>query len=57
MVSKKQRRINKANVNLSARSGRSAKEQLDLLDLRLGKGIGATKERARLLSEINKDHR
>lgn len=30
------------------RDNRSAKEQLTLLDKRLGKGIGATQERARL---------
>ena len=36
-----------------ARQTRTPKQQLALLDSRLGKGKGATKERARLLEQIN----
>ena len=51
-MTKKKRRINNANENIKARAKRSAGEQLAILDDRLGKGIGAKKERAKLLSQI-----
>jgi hypothetical protein len=37
-----------AEIRAESRSKRSAQEQLNLLDQRLGKGIGAAKERKRL---------
>lgn len=39
--------------NQEARSKRSPKEQLALLDERLGAGVGAAKERARLQKQID----
>lgn len=39
-------------LNQEARAKRSPEEQLDVLDKKLGKGIGAKKERAKLLAQI-----
>lgn len=38
--------------NAARRSGRDAIDQIDVLDARLGVGIGATRERARLAKQI-----
>jgi len=35
------------------RAERTAKQQLEVLDKRLGKGMGARKERARLLKQVS----
>ncbi len=45
-------RQKEAAAREDARSKRTAKQQLNLLDKRLGKGVGAVKERARLAKEI-----
>ena len=39
-------------LNKEARIKRIPEEQLDVLDKRFGKGIGAKKERAKLLAQI-----
>lgn len=41
-----------SEINAEERSKRSPKAQIDLLDKRLGKGVGASKERARLNAQI-----
>ncbi len=41
-----------ARANAAGRKQRTPQQQLDLLDKRLGKGVGAAKERERLQSLI-----
>jgi hypothetical protein len=41
-------RRTEANMRLKERSGRNKQQQLALLDKRLGKGVGAKRERERL---------
>lgn len=41
--------------NQEARAKRTPQQQLDLLDAKLGEGVGAKKERARLLKKIAKE--
>ncbi|MCD6436584.1 MAG: hypothetical protein J7L15_09440 [Clostridiales bacterium] len=48
-----QRRRN-ADIQNIARKNRSVLEQISELDIRLGKGIGAVKERTRLNEQISK---
>ena len=48
----KDQRIERAEVRQGERSKRSPEQQLQLLDKRLGKGVGASKERAKLLAQI-----
>jgi hypothetical protein len=43
-----------AKAELFARSQRTPEEQLKLLNVRLGFGLGAAKERAKLLKQIDK---
>ena len=47
-------RFKEATERALQRATRSASEQVYLLDARLGKGIGAKKERARLMKLIEK---
>lgn len=49
-----EKRQDEADTRNNERANRSAKQQLALLDKRLGKGKGAKKERARLQKEISK---
>ena len=51
----KEYRKDKASVRKKERNSRSAKEQLRLLDERLGKGKGAHKERKKLTTLILKE--
>ena len=46
-------RKKQADVLTEARSQRTDEEQLELLDIRFGKGKGAVKERTRLAKRIN----
>jgi hypothetical protein len=48
----KDKRRQEAHLRDEERKRRSPKEQLDLLDSKLGVGIGAKKERARLLNMV-----
>jgi len=48
----KDQRIERAEVRQGERLERSPEQQLQLLDKRLGKGVGASKERAKLLAQI-----
>lgn len=47
-----ERRLSNADERADYRASLSDKDQLAVLDRRLGKGVGAQKERARLLARI-----
>lgn len=47
-------RSEEAEVRQAERAKRTPKQQLDLLDRKLGTGIGAKKERAKLKKQIEK---
>lgn len=49
---RKQRRIDGALERQALRAKRSPQEQLRLLDQKLGEGVGAVKERARLQKHL-----
>lgn len=49
---RKKARQERAEEMKEARNQLTAKQQLMVLDSRLGKGVGAKKERARLLSQM-----
>jgi hypothetical protein len=48
----KEDRCKEAAERQAKRDARSPQEQLAVLDVKLGKGIGATRERAKLLAQI-----
>lgn len=48
-----ERRRNAAEERAESRASRTAQQQLELLDERLGKEAGAYKERARLEKQLN----
>jgi len=50
----REERFNEAVERAMSRASRTASEQMDLLDERLGKGVGARRERARLMKLIEK---
>lgn len=47
-----EKRQAEADQRAEKRGKRTAKQQLNLIDKRLGKGIGAVKERARLTAQL-----
>ena len=49
----KAQRIERVLVRQEERTKRSPEQQLQLLDKRLGKGVGATKERMKLKIQIH----
>ncbi len=51
-AARRQQKREEAEERFSARSARSPKEQLAKLDCQLGKGVGAKKERAKLIAQI-----
>ena len=46
-------RITRAKIREEAHVGRTPQQQLDILDEKLGTGLGAVRERRRLLQRIN----
>ena len=50
----KKERSERAQLRKEARGGRTNQQQLDVLDEKLGAGVGATRERKRLL-QVTKD--
>lgn len=55
MMNHRQKRQEQAQLaidNAAARAKRSPQDQIALLDKRLGKGVGATKERNRLATKL-----
>lgn len=49
----KRARKERAEGRIELRKNRSPKDQLNLLDRRLGRGIGATRERTKLIKELH----
>lgn len=49
---RKEERRNKANEMAIAREGRTPAQQIQRLDAKLGVGVGAKKERARLQAQM-----
>lgn len=51
---RKAQRLEESKVRDAERAQRSPSEQLELLDSKLGKGLGAVKERARLSNQLSR---
>lgn len=49
----KEMKMMEADERNTARAKRTPKEQLQRLDQKLGAGVGARKERARLIQQVN----
>jgi len=49
---RKENQAEARQLRLEARTARSSKQQLEVLDKKLGKGVGARRERARLMKQI-----
>lgn len=55
-IDRKEKKHEEAQVRNDGWASLTPQQQLDALDSRLGKGVGAVKQRAKLQSKINGDN-